>query len=71
MSRLPTAGPGSPGTPDRLLIHDEAAQYLRMSPGALYNARHRGDAPPAFRRGRRLLYRERDLIAWVAARVVA
>lgn len=57
--------------PGRLLTTEEAADRLRCSPQALYNLRHRGEAPRAFRRGRRLLWPERDLNAWVAAQVEA
>jgi len=57
--------------PGRLLTSKEAAERLRISPQALYYARRRGEAPPSFRSGRQRLYPERDLNAWIEARIAA
>ncbi len=44
---------------------DEVAERLRTTPQALYNMRHRGDGPPAVKIGRKLLYAESDLDAYL------
>lgn len=48
-----------------LLTVDEVAKYLRTTPQALYNMRHRGEGPPAVRVGRKLLYAQSDLAAYL------
>lgn len=60
--------------PKPLLINiSEAAEYLRLSPTALYNQRHRGQAPGALfiKVGRKLVARQADLDSWLDARVEA
>lgn len=49
--------------PERLLTLKEAADYLRLTPGALYSQRYRGEKPGALgiRVGKRLLYRPSDI----------
>jgi hypothetical protein len=49
--------------PERLLTLKETAEYLRLSPGALYTQRYRGEKPGALgiRVGRRLLFRPSDI----------
>lgn len=49
----------------RFLTVPETAERLRTTPQALYNMRHRGDGPPAIRHGRKLLYAEDDLDAYI------
>lgn len=46
-----------------LLTVKEAADYLRLTPAALYTQRHRGDKPGALgiRVGRKVLYRPSDI----------
>lgn len=46
-----------------LLTVSEAAEYLRLTPGALYTQRHRGEKPGALgiKVGRKVLYRRTDL----------
>ena len=46
-----------------LLTLREAADYLRLTPAALYTQRHRGDKPGALgiRVGRKILYRPSDI----------
>ena len=45
--------------PEPLLTLKEAADYLRLTPSALYAQRHRGEKPGALgiRVGRKVLYR--------------
>jgi hypothetical protein len=52
-------------------INVEAATYLRLSERTLERMRVTGDGPKFANCGRRVLYRQADLDAWVAARVVA
>ena len=49
-----------------LLTVQETAEYLRLSPSALYAQRHRGDAPGALsvRVGRKILWRRDDIDRW-------
>ena len=49
--------------PEPLLTLKEAADYLRLTPSALYAQRHRGEKPGALgiRVGRRVLYRPSDI----------
>ena len=49
--------------PERLLTLKETADYLRLTPGALYSQRYRGEKPGALgiRVGRKILYRPRDI----------
>lgn len=49
--------------PEPLLTLKEAADYLRLTPAALYTQRHRGDRPGALgiRVGRKILYRPSDI----------
>ncbi len=60
-----------------LLTVPEAAQYLRIKPGALFTQRHRGQKPDSLgiRYGKRVVYRVSDIEAWLdelsAAREVA
>jgi hypothetical protein len=49
--------------PEPLLTVQEAAEYLRLTPRALYNQRYRGDDPGALgiRVGKKILYRTSDI----------
>lgn len=49
--------------PEPLLTLKEAADYLRLTPAALYTQRHRGDKPGSLgiRVGRKILYRPSDI----------
>ena len=49
----------------RLYLLEEAAGFLRTSPDTLRYWRARGTGPKSFRLGRRVVYAEADLIAWV------
>jgi excisionase family DNA binding protein len=58
--------PAAMRQPDRLLTQDEAASYLRVSPRTLQRWRTEvGIGPPWHRAGRRVLYKQRDLDAWL------
>lgn len=48
---------------ERLLTVEEAAAYLRVTPGALYTQRYRREKPGALgiRVGRRILFRPTDI----------
>ena len=48
---------------ERLLTLRETAEYLRLTPGALYTQRYRGEKPGALgiRVGRKLLFRPSDI----------
>lgn len=49
--------------PERLLTLKEMAEYLRLTPGALYMQRHRGEKPGVLgiRVGRKILFRPSDI----------
>lgn len=49
--------------PEPLLTVKEAADYLRLTPGALYTQRYRGEKPGSLgiRVGRKVLYRPADI----------
>jgi excisionase family DNA binding protein len=51
-----------------LLTVDEAAEYLRLKPGAIYTQRHRGELPGAlgFKVGRKLVFRRVSLESYLA-----
>ena len=48
---------------ERLLTIEETAEYLRLTPGALYTQRYRREKPGSLgvRIGRRILYRPSDI----------
>jgi hypothetical protein len=56
-------GTRSEQMPEPLLTLKEAADYLRLTPAALYTQRHRGHKPGALgiRVGRKILYRPSDI----------
>jgi excisionase family DNA binding protein len=49
-----------------LLDHTQAATYLNISPGTLYNMRSRGEGPGVTRIGRAIRYHIRDLDKYIA-----
>lgn len=53
----------SQAPPGQLLTLTEAADYLRLTPSAMYTQRHRGNKPGALgiRVGRKILYRPSDI----------
>jgi excisionase family DNA binding protein len=53
---------------DQLATLEEVAAFLQVPPKTIYGWRHRGDAPPAFKVGRHLRFRWRDVEAWLSGR---
>ncbi|MFD5218060.1 helix-turn-helix transcriptional regulator [Streptomyces tendae] len=51
----------------RLLTLPEAAAQLRRPVNTLRHWRYVGTGPASFRMGRRVMYREEDVAAWVEA----
>jgi len=54
-----------------LLTQTEAAKILRLSERTLERLRVSGVGPSFIKAGRSVRYRERDIEAWIAARVVS
>lgn len=52
---------------DQLLTLGEVAALLRTPPATLRYWRHVGTGPQSFKIGRRVVYREGDVFAWVDA----
>jgi predicted DNA-binding transcriptional regulator AlpA len=50
----------------RLLTLDEVAEWTRTPVATLRYWRHRGQGPPTFKLGRRVVAREEDVEAWIA-----
>jgi hypothetical protein len=59
--------------PEPLLTLQEAADYLRLTSGALYSQRYRGDKPGALgiRVGKKILYRRADIDRFLDERLEA
>jgi len=54
----------------RLLTQSDAAKLLRLSERTLERLRVTGGGPKFIKAGRSVRYREADLEAWIAARVI-
>ena len=54
----------------RLLTQSEAARQLRLSERTLERLRLSGGGPVYVKAGRSVRYREADLEAWIAARLI-
>jgi DNA-binding transcriptional MerR regulator len=52
---------------DQLLTLSQVAEMLNVPAATLRYWRHIGDGPPSARLGRRVMYRESDVTAWVTA----
>lgn len=50
---------------DRLLQFNQVSEITTLSPATLRWLRHRGEGPPLFKLGRRLVCWESDLYAWI------
>ena len=48
-----------------MLTTDEVAEICRTNASTVRNWRHRGLGPPGFRAGKRVLYRQSDVVAWL------
>lgn len=54
--------------PPSLLTYSEVAELLRVPVSTVRLWRHRGTGPEGFRAGRRVLFREDAVRAWIEAR---
>jgi excisionase family DNA binding protein len=54
--------------PKELLDNEAAARYLGIAPATLNTLRCRGDSPPYYKVGRRVLMDRADLDTWLEAR---
>jgi hypothetical protein len=56
--------------PEPLLTLQEAAEYLRLTPSALYSQRYKGEDPGALgiRVGKKVLYRSGDISRYLDER---
>jgi excisionase family DNA binding protein len=52
---------------ERMLTTEEVAGLLRMSREAVWAMRHRGTGPRGVRVGKRVLYPESEVVAWLQA----
>jgi predicted DNA-binding transcriptional regulator AlpA len=50
---------------EKFLTTQELAELCRTTPAGIANMRYRGVAPRGVRAGRRLLYPESEVIAWL------
>jgi predicted DNA-binding transcriptional regulator AlpA len=53
-------------SPDDLLLLPEVAEITRRSVDTLRWLRHRGEGPPGFRMGRRVVFRRGAVMEWIA-----
>ena len=53
-------------SPDDLLLLSEVAEITRRSIDTLRWLRHRGEGPPGFRMGRRVVFRRGAVMEWIA-----
>ena len=60
--------PTQTADPDQKFCRPEAARYLGISPRTLEGWAVRGGGPRMLKLGSRVVYRRRDLDAWLAAR---
>jgi predicted DNA-binding transcriptional regulator AlpA len=51
---------------DDLLLLPEVAEITRRSVDTLRWLRHRGEGPPGFRMGRRVVFRRGSVMEWIA-----
>lgn len=59
-------GADTPLSPDDLLLLPEVALITRRSVDTLRWLRHKGEGPPGFRMGRRLVFRRGAVMDWIA-----
>lgn len=53
---------------DRLLVLEEVAELIHTTPKALAQLRHIGKGPKGIRIGKRMLYPESAVLAWLNSR---
>jgi len=68
MSQISTAPLSGPTDPDQKFSRPEAAHYLGISTRTLEGWAVRGGGPRMLKLGSRVVYRRRDLDAWLADR---
>jgi excisionase family DNA binding protein len=68
MSQISTGPLSGPIDPDQNLSRREAATYLGVSPRTLEGWAVRGGGPLMLKLGSRVVYRRRDLDAWLTNR---
>ncbi|MEJ7649408.1 MAG: helix-turn-helix domain-containing protein [Nakamurella sp.] len=56
---------------DSILVPAEVAEMTRLPLGTLRYMRHCGTGPRSFKLGRRVLYRQGDVEAWIASQYQA
>jgi predicted DNA-binding transcriptional regulator AlpA len=47
---------------------EEVLDYTGLTASSFYSLRHRGQGPPAYRIGRRLMFRWNEVEAWIDSR---
>lgn len=52
---------------DKLLRIDDVAEMTGISANTLRFWRHKGTGPPSAKFGRRIVYREAEILAWIDA----
>lgn len=62
---------GNRGTEPRWLTTEELAAELRCDIRTIYGLRETGQAPPAYRVGKRLIFRREDVEDWLETRRAA
>jgi predicted DNA-binding transcriptional regulator AlpA len=55
-------------TPEPLVPLEPVLDYTGLTKSGFYSLRHRREGPPAYRIGRRLMFRWSDVEAWVELR---
>jgi excisionase family DNA binding protein len=68
-SNVRTAAPSPRRALDRLLSVEEVADYLGVPVNTLYQWRHKGTGPEAYRVGRHLRYELSSVRAWLAEHI--
>jgi predicted DNA-binding transcriptional regulator AlpA len=58
----------SPTDSNALVPLPTVLDHLGMTPSAFYALRHRGDGPPAYRVGRKLMFRWPEVERWIDSR---
>lgn len=53
---------------DRLVPLEPVLEFSGLSRQAFYSLRSRGEGPPAYRMGRRLMFAWPDVLAWAESR---
>jgi DNA-binding transcriptional MerR regulator len=56
------------GSPEPLISHADAAEYLDIPPATLHQWNHRGVGPRSYRIGKHRKYRHSDLDVFIASK---